>query len=141
MCVVREERSLDGKRGGAACKARRALADHTRSGRAVFLKRPAGDAAASFADESLAFLYVDGDKDAVLADLRAFYGKVRPGGVVAGHDWNQGRVRAAVEAFVATLAATPRVHATGDQVPRLDVRGVAVAPCCPTWYFRKRGDG
>ena len=121
--------------------ARRAVADDARSGRAVFLKRPAGDAAASFADESLAFLYVDGDKDAVLADLRAFYGKVRPGGLVAGHDWNQGRVRAAVEAFVATLAATPRVHATGDQTPRLDVRGVAVAPCCPTWYFRKRGDG
>ena len=133
--------SYAGRYAEREATARRALADHTRSGRAVFLKRPAGDAAASFADESLAFLYVDGDKDAVLADLRAFYGKVRPGGLVAGHDWNQGRVRAAVEAFVATLAATPRVHATGDQTPRLDVRGVAVAPCCPTWYFRKRGDG
>ena len=133
--------SYAGRYADREATARRAVADDARSGRAVFLKRPAGDAAASFADESLAFLYVDGDKDAVLADLRAFYGKVRPGGLVAGHDWNQGRVRAAVEAFVATLAATPRVHATGDQVPRLDVRGVAVAPCCPTWYFRKRGDG
>ena len=133
--------SYAGRYADREATARRAVADDARSGRAVFLKRPAGDAAASFADESLAFLYVDGDKDAVLADLRAFYGKVRPGGLVAGHDWNQGRVRAAVEAFVATLAATPRVHATGDQTPRLDVRGVAVAPCCPTWYFRKRGDG
>ena len=83
------------------------------------------------------FVYLDGDKADVLGDLERFYPKVAPGGVLAGHDLSQDRVRRAVVAFLASLPATPRLRETAVQTPRLDVRGVPIPPCCPSWYFRK----
>lgn len=46
-------------------------------------------AAAGFADASLDWIYVDGmhTRDAVLADLRGFDAKVKPGGLILGHDY------------------------------------------------------
>jgi hypothetical protein len=48
-------------------------------------------AASLFADRSLDFLYLDADHrlPAVMADLAAWHPKVRPGGVMAGHDYDQ----------------------------------------------------
>lgn len=47
------------------------------------------DAAKTVADNSLDFVYIDGNhvKDAVLEDLDTWSPKVRPGGIVAGHDY------------------------------------------------------
>ena len=45
--------------------------------------------AAEIEDESLDWVFLDGDhsQDSVLRDLHAYYPKVKPGGLVAGHDW------------------------------------------------------
>jgi len=55
-------------------------------------------AAAKFADASLAFVFIDAshDQDSVLADVKAWLPKVRPGGVIAGHDYGYPSVRFAV---------------------------------------------
>jgi hypothetical protein len=46
-------------------------------------------AASLFLDNSLSFVYLDGDHsfEAITADLAAWWPKVLPGGIFAGHDW------------------------------------------------------
>jgi hypothetical protein len=60
-------------------------------------------AAGGYEDLSLDFVFLDADHayDAVRHDLAAWWPKLRPGGLFAGHDyvWSRG-VRAAVDAFV-----------------------------------------
>ena len=75
-----------GDRAADEAEARALLAPF--GARADFLKEPSPAAAARFADGSLDLVYVDGDHryEAVLADLLAFWPKVRPGGFLAGHD-------------------------------------------------------
>lgn len=48
-------------------------------------------ASAHFADGSVDFVYVDGlhDYDSVRQDIRLWYPKVRPGGIIAGHDYSE----------------------------------------------------
>lgn len=65
------------------CKRRLAGRDVT------FIRLDSVIAAEKFTDGSLDFLYLDAahDYDSVLADIKAWYPKVRPGGIIAGHDW------------------------------------------------------
>lgn len=46
--------------------------------------------AGGFADESLDFVFLDADhrREAVLADCRAWFDKVKPGGLLCGHDYD-----------------------------------------------------
>ena len=68
------------------------------------------EAAASFADASLDWVYIDGDHtyEAVRADLEAYYRVVRPGGFLAGDDygvpgwWGDGVTQAVDEFAVKT---------------------------------------
>lgn len=58
------------------------------------------EAAVRFKDRSLDFVFIDGDHsfDAVVADIRAWRPKIKPGvGVLAGHDIDREDVRRAVE--------------------------------------------
>jgi predicted O-methyltransferase YrrM len=50
------------------------------------------DAAKDFADDSLDFVYIDGDHsyEACLADLNVWTPKVKIGGIVSGHDYKNG---------------------------------------------------
>lgn len=59
------------------------------------------EAAKSFPDNSLDFVYIDGDHDgdASYNDMRAWYPKVKPGGVLAGHDIVHPPIRNCVERF------------------------------------------
>lgn len=63
------------------------------------------EAVGDFKDESLDFVYIDGfhEFDAVMSDLIFWVPKVRPGGIIAGHDyynfWRAGVVTA-VDAYV-----------------------------------------
>jgi len=71
------------------------------------IKKCSMDAVDGFADQSLDFVYIDGDHrfDAVMSDLIAWVPKVRTGGVVSGHDYYpfyDGGIMDAVNAF--TLA-------------------------------------
>ena len=47
------------------------------------------------------FVFIDAahDKDSVLADITAWFPLVRPGGVIAGHDWQEAGVNDAVTEF------------------------------------------
>eukprot|EP01065_Artemidia_motanka_P027018 TRINITY_DN3225_c0_g1_i1.p1 TRINITY_DN3225_c0_g1~~TRINITY_DN3225_c0_g1_i1.p1 ORF type:complete len:413 (+),score=114.82 TRINITY_DN3225_c0_g1_i1:46-1239(+) len=60
--------------------------------RARVLRMFGGDAAARFANRSVDFLYIDARHDykAVTEDLEAWWPKLRPGGVMSGHDFFYG---------------------------------------------------
>lgn len=59
--------------------------------RVTVLRSKSVDAAATFEDGTVDFVYVDGlhDFDSVMQDIRAWYPKVRSGGVIAGHDYSE----------------------------------------------------
>lgn len=79
--------------------------------RCKLMKDLSSDVTPSFKDESLDLVYIDGDhrEQAVLQDLRMWWPKLRPGGVMAGHDfvmpgephggWGRG-IQAALQAFI-----------------------------------------
>lgn len=54
----------------------------------IFLRDLSVNASLQFEDNSLSFVYIDGNHmyDAVLKDLEAWYPKIRPGGILAGDD-------------------------------------------------------
>ena len=70
------------------------------------LFRESTDAARLIEDESLDFVFIDGDHsfDGTLADIEAWWPKVKVGGIVSGHDYGEGHdlgygVAKAVETF------------------------------------------
>lgn len=80
----------------------------------------------SFADKSIAAVYVDGDHsyEGAKADILAWWPKIRPGGYMCGHDYvphMPGVVRAVTEIF-------------GGNVETLPVR---VIPVASTFSVRK----
>ncbi len=66
-------------------------------------------AADRYCDESLDFVFIDAahDEDSVSRDLAAWWPKVRPGGIMAGHDLDREGVRAALTAFGADIQPIP----------------------------------
>ncbi len=54
-----------------------------------FIKKYSMDAVKDFADGSLDFVYIDANHDIwhILEDLREWSKKVKPGGLISGHDW------------------------------------------------------
>jgi len=68
-------------------------------------RRPSVEAARGFADRSLDFVFIDACHTyaAVRDDLAAWWPKVKPGGLIAGHDYtNWPGVKVAVDEFVAS---------------------------------------
>ena len=87
--------------------------------RRFILREGSPPAAFRFADASLDFAFIDGDHvyDAVCADLNAWWPKIRPGGLLTGHDYDiyldttgEWGVRRAVDEF---SAATHRAVTLG----------------------------
>jgi len=87
-------------------------------------KMPSVAAAATFSDASLDFVYIDADHayEAVSEDIRAWWSKVKPGGVMAGHDYDH-RTDPGVPQAVDEFA-----HANGLVAEVVDVRN---------WWIRK----
>lgn len=84
------------------------------------------DAAARIEDAQLDFVYIDArhDYESVREDLVAWLPKVRPGGLLAGHDYVDGvrngtvfEVRRAVDEFFRSLGVP--VHPTRERAPRM----------------------
>jgi predicted O-methyltransferase YrrM len=78
---------------------RRASKELARFGGRAELSRTTSLAkAAETAPASIDCVFIDGDhrKDAVLADIDAWFPKVKPGGFLIGHDWKWPSVREAV---------------------------------------------
>jgi hypothetical protein len=63
--------------------------------RASQLRKTSAEAAADFAEASLDFAYIDAQHhyEAVVEDIALWWPKVRPGGILAGHDYLDGIVR------------------------------------------------
>lgn len=72
------------------------------------LQLPSLEAVKTFADGNLDFVFVDGDHsyDAVCADIRAWRPKLKPGGVMAGHDHDRADVQRAVRDTLGTRYRT-----------------------------------
>lgn len=66
-----------------------------------FIFLPADDAHQDIQNESLDYIFIDGDHsfDAVRKDMKHYFSKVRAGGIFAGHDINLPEVQKAVEQF------------------------------------------
>lgn len=93
--------------------------------RCTILREASVDAAKGIPDGSLDFVYIDANHGEafVTADLEAWVPKVRPGGIVAGHDylWRPERphiqVKAAVDRYVRAHAIAPWFVLAGDPIP------------------------
>ena len=88
-------------------------------GRYSIITTPSPQCAADFEDESFDFVFIDADHtyDAVKADIAAWWPKVRPNGVLAGHDYRslmdrKGKfgVSQAVDEFVDEKRLSVEVH-------------------------------
>lgn len=83
------------------------------------------DAAKTVPDGSLDFVFIDGNHSYrfVLQDLAAWTPKIRPGGILAGHDYYAptatrfSRVKAAVDAYTKAHAIEPWWVLTADAKP------------------------
>ncbi len=66
---------------------RRLMANHNK--KTIIMQGFSVDMAAKIKDESLDFVYLDADHsyEGVMSDLMAWFPKLRPGGLVAGHDY------------------------------------------------------
>ena len=75
-------------------------------------------AADHIADNELDYIFIDGDHSyaAVSRDLRAYWSKVKPGGIFAGHDWNLPEVNRAVNDFRKELDITTEIQHTSKNV-------------------------
>jgi SAM-dependent methyltransferase len=95
------------------------------------LRMTSAEAAARFGDESLDFVYVDGQHhyEAVVEDLSLWYPKVRPGGLLCGHDYLDGFVDNAV--FGVKRAVDEFAHASG--LPLI----VSQEKMFPSWFLFK----
>lgn len=80
----------------------------THPGRAVFLRNFSTVAAATMAPSSLDFVYLDGrhDEDGVREDVRAWWPKLCPGGILAGHDYSDHQVSRALGDFMREIPIT-----------------------------------
>lgn len=66
-----------------------------------FIHKTSTDAADQFENESIDFIFIDGDhsEQAVYNDLQMYAPKVKKGGIIAGHDWFLAEVRSAVSRY------------------------------------------
>lgn len=100
------------------------------------LRKPSLQAASRFANGSLDFVYLDGDQrfDAVGADLGAWFNKVREGGIIAGHDYDNPDmpdVQQAVDGFFQRLGWT--VNHAGQFVWWVEKKRASVSYVIPAY--------
>ena len=86
------------------------------SDRVTYIRTNSIEASELFRDNDLDFVYIDADHSyqAVKADFKAYYPKVRPGGIISGHDYSL--KFPGVKHFVDVLSRTHMVYFTeGDE--------------------------
>jgi predicted O-methyltransferase YrrM len=96
----------------------------------MFMKMTSLEAAELVEDGSLDFIYIDAlhDFKNVYADMKAWYPKLRDGGLFSGHDWTHLGVTMAVDRFVEERKIT-----------NLSSTAYAEEDLLPSWYFIKNG--
>jgi len=100
------------------------------------LRKPSAQAAARFDDASLDFVYLDADQDfnAVAADLGNWFDKVREGGIIAGHDYDNPElpdVQQAVDGFFQRLGWA--VHHAGQDVWWVEKKRASISYIVPAY--------
>ena len=107
--------------------------------RVSVLRMLSSDAAAHFGDESLAFVYLDANHgyQPVMDDLLAYYPKLMPGGLLAGHDFIHTRVFGVVGAVRDFATARNLTYVVTD--PPLGKYREPI--CCSGWYLFKPKTG
>jgi glycosyltransferase involved in cell wall biosynthesis/predicted O-methyltransferase YrrM len=100
------------------------------------LRKPSLQAVSKFENGSLDFVYLDGDQgfDAVGADLGAWFDKIREGGIIAGHDYDNPElpdVQQAVDGFFQRLGWT--VHHAGQFVWWVEKKRASVSYVIPAY--------
>jgi hypothetical protein len=90
----------------------------------AFIRKPSHEAAPWVLDGSLDFVYIDGNHtyEAVMRDLACWVPKVRPGGVISGHDFGTKPskhidVERAVRDFTEAHAIAPWFLLAADDLP------------------------
>jgi Methyltransferase domain len=63
--------------------------EHREAGRAIVVRKDSEEASLHFADNSLDFVFIDAEHsyEACKRDIQTWCPKVRPGGIVSGHDY------------------------------------------------------
>ena len=83
--------------------------------RVKMLREESVNAAGTFKDESVDFIFVDGDHsyDATLADCEAYYPKLKKGGIFCGHDYQTiESVKRSVDEFRTKYKITAPINLT-----------------------------
>jgi len=83
-----------------------------------FLNMTSLEAASYISDNSLNYIFIDGDHnyEPVLHDCRAYWNKIKSGGIFAGHDWNLDNVKRAVTKFREENQITTEIQFTDSNV-------------------------
>jgi len=88
--------------------------------RSIIIRGLTHEVANNFEDESIGFLYLDGDHsyEGVKRDLEAWYSKVVKGGVIGGHDYLNGAygVNQAVHEFCNKIGVSPQTIPENQEV-------------------------
>jgi len=100
------------------------------------MRQPSISAASHFEDSSQDFVYLDGDQhfDAVVSDLGFWFDKIKDGGIIAGHDYNNPDlpdVQQAVDGFFQRLGWN--VCHAGDFVWWVEVRKASISYIIPAY--------
>jgi predicted O-methyltransferase YrrM len=84
----------------------------------TLLELPSLEAVNHIEDNSLDYIFIDGDHSytAVLNDARAYWSKIKPGGIFAGHDWILDDVKQAVTEFREENNITTEIQFAESQV-------------------------
>lgn len=103
----------------------------------IIVKKSSMEAAKEIPDESLDFVYIDADHtyESVRDDIREWSKKVRPGGIVSGHDYyefrsGKGGIIRAVDEYVKKYGYELHLTAWDKENPARDERQ-------PSWWFFK----
>ena len=145
MYLVDQYCDYDGarKRGRNHDDAKRMAHEKVNGCNAVFVEKLSMDAVRDFDDESLDFVYIDGNHlyEYVMQDIIEWTKKVRRGGMVAGHDYYARkdpfaktgcRAKLAVDQYAAAMAISP-VYLT-DNRRNVETR----ADRRTSWFWIKR---
>ena len=129
-----------GRSQNTYCQVLTAFSHSRYNGKVRQLRMGSVDASQFFADESLAFVYVDGNHyyEWVKQDIESFWPKLEPGGILAGHDYfwpvdtaknwtTWGGVRRAVQ----------QEFAAREQLTFHLTNAMKYPGCCPSWYVIK----
>lgn len=103
--------------------------------KAKLIRAGSVEAAGYFPEGGVDFVYLDGAHDHrnVRADVAAWWPKLSPHGILAGHDWTDQPVHAGVKLAVTEFAAEMglTVYLTAVEPYRIEE--------CPSWYCYKSG--